>query len=299
MNTKNVSEIMSKIVNPDSQPEPQGKKELEALKTEVDKVVEGWDKEYGIEHFHTRLRIMQIAKNRLGISGTPSQEEIDFCFPDYDNPKPPMQAEQPSQPKRSTKQRPTRAEAKERLNEPVDQPEQTAEVQSDSIELSKADWKRIEMKNHPLGGRLDYGAGFTPEFLELDIKHNISNHRTRLYAFLSLHCDTKTGISSKFSVEELAEKLKCGKPEIRRAIKELDNFEVAKPSEYPQHYTKPITFTLPFTKKRHRLSYLAQRIANRVGVDWGTLWEKRDKFGFPVKIGGEAEGEGVRPPSSS
>ena len=300
MNTKNVSEIMSEIANPDSQPKPQGKDGLEALKAKVDKVAAGWDREFGIEHYHTRLQIMQIAKKRLDISRETTQEEIDFCFPDHYHPKPPMQEEQPSQPKRSTKQRPTRAEAKERLNEPVDQPEQTAEVQSDNIELSKADWERIEMKNHPLGGRLDYGAGITPEFLELDIKYNISNHRTRLYFFLSLHCDKKTGVSSKFSVEEFAEKLECSEKEVRRSIRYLDKRGLAKPSEYPQHYAQLITFTLSCPKKRHRLSYHISRIVKQVGVEWKTLWEKRDKFGYSVvKSGGEAEGEGVRPPSSS
>ena len=158
--------------------------------------------------------------------------------------------------------------------------------------ISEEDWEWIEKANHPLGGRLHYGAGFTPQTLELDIKFNLSNHRTRLYQYITLHCSKSSGITSSFTIELLAEKLECHKRDIREAMKELKKRGLALPNPYPKHFTKDFTFILPYVKELSDMGWKVATIENKTEMKVSEIWENRDYLGFPVKSGGEAEGKG-------
>ncbi len=181
---------------------------------------------------------------------------------------------------------PTRKQAEARLNS---QPQS----KGSEYELTAEDWKWLKKGNHALGGRLDYRAGFTPEMLELDIKLNLSNHRTRLYIYASLHCAKSTGISSLFTIEFLAVKLQCSRRDIREAMKDLKKMGRALPNPYPKHYTKDFTFILPCVKEMSEVSANVGRIEALTGMKKRELWECREELGYVVKGGGETDGEGV------
>ena len=190
---------------------------------------------------------------------------------------------------------PTREEAKERLDNP-------AESKADAANLTEEDWLWIERASHPLG-KLYYSCGFTPEFLELDIRLNITNHACRLYQYVTLHCDMKMGESEDFKLKDLAAKLKCKVRDIRRAMKKLNDAGVARYSIYPENRTEKFKFYLPCVDGLPEVINKAKVIKDKTGVSVRKLWENREKYGFPVKCGGETEaegeGEGVAPPSTS
>ncbi len=284
---------------------------LKQLKALVDEKVEKNMSGYGIEYAYIRDRFCLQARRLLKKAGKTTLEELNYCFPEYkkDNSaflqsiqekeessgnESPQSHSEPTRP-------PTRQQAEERLNNSLE-----PQDDSDEIKLSKAKWEWIEKANHSLGGRLFFGSIVTPQFMELDLKLGISDspHRRRLLDLLSLHCDNSTGITTGFSVAHLAEKLQCGKDKVRGAIKwlvEREVLEYSENSKYPRHYTEKVSFKLPFVVEADQTKYHAYRIAKKTGIHYRELWERREEFGCPVKCGGEteAEGEGVRPPSSS
>lgn len=280
---------------------------LEELKALVAEEVKNNPSKYDIDkHAYIRYQYCLKAKQILGKTDAPTPEELDHCFPDYDHSewiKKCKESEKrrkteqlkAGQPKSRIAEVPTRQQAKQRLNN-------SPQAKDSEYELTADDWKWIEKGNHELGGRLDYGAGFTPEMLELDIKLNLSNHRTRLYVYASLHCAKATGISSRFTIEFLAEKLQCSRRDIREGMKDLRKMGLALPNPYPKHYTKDFTFILPYVKGLAEVSKEVGRIESLTGMDKRELWERREEFGYVVKSGGEtegeAEGEGESPPSS-
>ena len=289
---------------------------LEKLKALVDEEVKNDQREYSIdENTYIRYQHCLKAKQMLGKTDSPVLEELNYCFPKHDHTewikrqevsdkeraaKAEQKAEQAGQVGRAKGNLfnpPTRQQAEERLQNPP-------KDNSDEIRLSKTDWEWLEKANHTLGGRLFYGCGVTPLFMELDLKLGISDspHRRRLVDYLSLHCDIKTGITSEVTVGELSEKLHCGKDKIREGMKWLVKkgvLEYSDDYDYPRHYTTGVVFVLPFVKETYETKRKANALRTKTGISYRELWERRDEFGFGVKNGGEAEGEGVEPPSSS
>ena len=150
--------------------------DLDALKVRVDEIAKSWDGEFDLRgSYRSRIEIVRQSKRELGNSGNPTKEELDCCCPDCEHPEarqqsPALQKPVPTPP-------PTRQQAEEHLNNPPQ-----SKDDSDKIKLSKKDWEWLEKANHPLGGRLFYGDGVTPLFMELDLKLGISDspHRRRL-----------------------------------------------------------------------------------------------------------------------
>ena len=275
---------------------------LEKLKAKTDKIAETLvdigKYEYGIkESYRLRLDAARQAKAEFGDDTTLTKKELDYCFPGCEHPE--QRQEPPNQPPvenpKSQNNPPTSQQAEQRLEKPP-------QSQDTEYELTAEDWEWLEKRNHELGGRLDYASGFTPQMLELDIKFNLSNHRTRLYMYASLHCTKKTGITSRFTIEFLAGKLQCSRRDIREAMKDLRKMGLALPNLYPKHYTKDFTFILPYVKQLAEVSKEIGRIEALTGKKNLELWNCREELGYVVKGGGECEGEaeaeGVRPPSS-
>ena len=311
MKSKHISAIPLPGITPqtdDTTPLTEDADYLTELKVLTDEKVKNNPSEFGIEYDYVRHRFCREAKTVLGREDSPTLQELDHCFPDYDHTEwiqkckdgeKRRQAEQAEagKPQPRTTQAPTRGQVEARLNNPP-------ATDTDEIKLSKKDWEWLEKANHPLGGRLFYGCGITPLFMELDLKLGISDspHRRRLLDYLGLHCDLKTGITSEVTVGELSDKLQCGKDKIREGIKWLVKREVLEYSEnyaYPEHYTTGVVFVLPFVREAHEVKAKANGLRTKTGIAYRELWERREEFGFGVKSGGECEAEGVRPPSSS
>ena len=270
---------------------------FQELKRVTLELVEADKKGYGLENDYIRDRFCRKAKESLGLKGHPTKEELDYCFPDYDHTKFVKRSFDKSTEPKSKKPKPTSPpttnQAEERLKKA------TKSEPEEKPEISEEDWEWIEKVNHDLGGRLRYAAGFTPQTLALDIEFNVSNHRMRLYQYVSLHCAKSSGVSSSFTIQLLAEKLKCSNRDIREAIKYLKKKGLALPNPYPKHYTKDFTFILPYVKELHEISRNVARLEAITGISASELWEHREDFGFLIGSGGECEAEGVSPPSSS
>ena len=313
MTTKHISTIISPSITPqaddDTTPFTTDAEYLNRLKALVDEKVEELEKledKGWIDHDYKRDQICSHAKRILKQAGSPTLEELNHCFSDRDHTEwiqkrdegeKRREAEKAEANKPRTTQAPTRKQVEARLKDPP-------AAETDAIKLSQKDWEWLEKANHPLGGRLFYGGGITPLFMELDLKLGISDspHRRRLLDYLSLHCDIKTGITSEVTVGALSDKLQCGKDKIREGIKWLVKREVLEYSEnyaYPEHYTTGVVFVLPFVREAHEVKAKANALRTKTGIAYRELWERRVEFGFGVKGGGEAEGEGVEPPSSS
>ena len=284
---------------------------LTKLKTLVDAEVETVPDKDMLKEAYKRDMICEKARRMLCEVGHPTLEELNFCFPDYDHTewiesqkvaksKREAEAEQAGKVERAAgnaANAPTRQQAEERLNTPP-------EPKDSEYGLTVADWKWLEKANHPLGGGLFYGGGVTPQFMELDLKLGISDspHRRRLLDYLGLHCGLKTGITNEVTVGELSDKLQCGKDKIREGMKWLVKKGVLEYSDgyvYPKHYTTGVVFVLPFVRDTHETKGKANALRTKTGISYQELWERREEFGFVVNDGGEAEGEGVEPPSSS
>lgn len=255
---------------------------LTELKSRTDKLAENWKGEFGVkESYLARLKIVRQAKQELRDDILPTKEELDYCFPGCEHPE--ARQEPPAPQKPEPTHPPTRQQVEQRLNNPAQ-----SKDDSDKPKLSKKDWEWIEKANHPLGGRLFYGGGVTPQFMELDLKLGISDspHRRRLLDYLGIHCDLKKGITSEVTVGELSDKLQCGKDKIRESIKWLVKKEVLEYSNgyaYPKHYTTGVVFVLPFVRESHEVKAKANGLRTKTGIPYRELWERREEFGFGVK----------------
>ena len=157
---------------------------LPKLKQVTLELVEGSPKGYGLDHDYVRDKFCRKAKLSLGLNEHPTKEELDYCFPDYDHTKYIERCsgnnQKPAEPK-PTKPKPTSPPTSEQAEERLKNA--TKSEPEEKPEISEEDWQWIEKVNHDLGGRLRYASGFTPQTLALDIKFNLSNHRTRLYIY--------------------------------------------------------------------------------------------------------------------
>ena len=231
--TKEFADVISDIAGiENAKHQPDDTTYLESLKILTLEKVENHNG-YGIEHDYIRDRFCSEAKRILCKVGHPTKGELDFCFPDYDNSfanrstndneqeteRTAETARPPAEdPRRQQTKYPKKDESEVRLKNPPQSKEQP-----EKIKLSKKDWEWLERANHPLSDRLFFGAVVTPQFIELDLKLGISDspHRRRLLDYLSLHCDNRSGVTSKFTVEALATALQCGRDKIRESIKWL------------------------------------------------------------------------------
>lgn len=304
MNSKHISELLgtggnslpAESANTDNHSEY-----LKELKILVDEKVKALPDQSKLEHGYIRDRLCLAARRTLGLSGFPTKAELDSCFPDHDNSDYVKRAEKLKSDRESGKtldagssepmHQPTQEEAKERLDNPSDPKPET-----DEIQLSKEDWEWIEKANSPFGGRLFFGCAVTPEFMELDLKHGISNspHRRRLLDYLSLHCTRSTGITTEFTINFLAEKLQCRQNKVRGAIRwlvEKGILEFSEGSGYPKHFEIPIVFKIPHVASASQTMFHTSEIKKEIGLTYKELWKARELLDFPVKCGGEAETE--------
>ena len=272
---------------------------LNQLKAKTDKIaetlVDTGKYEYGIEEsYRLRLDAARQAKAKFGDDTIPTKKELDYCFPGCEHPE--QRQERPEQQKPDPTHPLSHNQAEQRLGS------------AGNPNLTDKDWEQIEKMNGTLHVGLHYAAGFTPEFLVLDIKLKLTSDFGRLYQFITIYCnrgdkDNLHAESKGVSVKKLAEKLETSVPQMWRTVKKMHESPIATANPLPKKADETFIFDLHCVTEMNELVKDRKRIEVKTGMTAKELWKNRELLGFSLyrsggETEGEAEGEGVSPPSS-
>ena len=279
---------------------------LTELKAKTDKLAKNWKGEFGIKKSYlARHKIVQEAKQELGDNTLPTKKELNYCFPECDHPEP----------RQESPDRQSVAKSKSKNNSPI-RPQQSEKrlKNAGNPNLTDKDWEQIEKMNGKLHVGMHYAAGFTPEFLALDIELKLTSDFGRLYQYITLDCNKEkkdketdeTDLNAKsksVTVKKLANKLETTVPQMWRTVKKMHASPVATANPLPKKADDTFIFDLHYVTEMNELVVDKKRIEAETGMKVRDLWENRELLGFSLyrsggETEGEAEGEGVSPPSS-
>lgn len=206
-----------------------------------------------LKHPYKRDMLCLEAKRQLQQVGHSIEEELDYCFPDYDhaayiaeqNEKEQerrekqtgkgQHSESDTQPKRQPSTQPTRQQAEQRLTE---------KAEPTPVEP--------EREKHPFE-QLHF-ATISPEAVEIFITNNLSGSDWGVYAFLTLHINLETGITNKYSRNGLASAIPdLHRTTVWRSLKKLESVKLITPRVQTKNNDTPIAWEVAFVAEREAI----------------------------------------------